>query len=86
MKENCGTLIPNPEVFSQRSFAFVGRALPVIAVEAKFIKFIPTNFETKGIDLDARMFASITNTSSSLMRYWMLKGPLTFNALPIRLE
>ncbi len=57
--------------------------MPVIAFAARLIILKPTNLLTKGIERDALTFASITDTSSSFTRYWMLNGPLTLRALPI---
>src|SRR5215212_5366230 len=87
MNENCGTLIPNAVVpFNHKSLAPCGNSLSDIALADRFIKFIPINFETKGIDLDALTLASIIDTSSSLTKYCILKGPFIFRALPIVTE
>jgi hypothetical protein len=68
IKENWGTFIAKPLVFSHNSSSILGRGLFNIAFAAKSIRFTPTYLETKGIDLDARILASITKTSSFLTK------------------
>src|ERR1051325_6761088 len=87
MNENCGTLIPNAAVpFNHQSLEPCGNGLSNIALADRFIKFIPINFETKGIDLDALTLASIIDTSSSLTKNCILNGPFIFRAFPIVVE
>src|SRR5688500_20276662 len=66
IKENCGTFIPKPLIFSQGSLRPSGKLPSIIALDANEIKLIPTIFDTNGVVLEALTFASITYTSSSL--------------------